>query len=233
MELLKKIDFKPEDTLYLLGDAVDRGKHSIKCLRYIMKSPNVHMLLGNHEDMMLQQSSVKNSGLYLKNDEFTDVWIKYNGGKKTIQELSEYSNTEQLEVYNFLQKLPYFFEIRIKNTNFILVHAGLLIKKGWRKLAAEDVLKKQTKENILWIRDDFFNKEGLPGKVIIFGHTPTMTITKRQNEFDIWHDTKYNDKICIDGGCVFGGVLHAICLDTMEEFHVRKGFVSADAPAGG
>jgi hypothetical protein len=27
----------------------------------------------------------------------------------------------------------------------------------------------------------------------------------------------YNDKICIDGGCVYGGALYALCLDNMKE----------------
>ena len=51
--VLSQIDLKPEDTLYILGDVVDRYPDGIAILQRIMKMPNVKMLLGNHEYMML------------------------------------------------------------------------------------------------------------------------------------------------------------------------------------
>ena len=54
MRMLKKIDFKDEDTLYLLGDAIDRGNDGIKILKTVMKMPNVKMFLGNHELLMME-----------------------------------------------------------------------------------------------------------------------------------------------------------------------------------
>ena len=45
---------KEEDTLYLLGDVIDRGKDGIAILLDVMKRKNVVMLLGNHEYMMKQ-----------------------------------------------------------------------------------------------------------------------------------------------------------------------------------
>ena len=51
--MLETIGFSQEDTLYILGDVVDRGPDGISILRRIMNMPNVYMLLGNHEDMML------------------------------------------------------------------------------------------------------------------------------------------------------------------------------------
>ena len=52
--VLKQINLQPEDTLYILGDVVDRYPDGIRILRRIMKMPNVKMLLGNHEYMMLE-----------------------------------------------------------------------------------------------------------------------------------------------------------------------------------
>ena len=52
--VLKQICLQPEDTLYILGDVVDRYPDGIRILRRIMKMPNVKMLLGNHEFMMLE-----------------------------------------------------------------------------------------------------------------------------------------------------------------------------------
>lgn len=37
IELLDKIDLKDTDTLYILGDVLDRGPHPIKTIRKLMK----------------------------------------------------------------------------------------------------------------------------------------------------------------------------------------------------
>ena len=45
---------QPEDTLYVLGDVIDRYPQGVRILRQIMAMENVKMLLGNHEYMMLR-----------------------------------------------------------------------------------------------------------------------------------------------------------------------------------
>ena len=52
--IMKQINLQPEDTLYVLGDVIDRHPGGIRILRKIMAMPNAKMLLGNHEYMMLQ-----------------------------------------------------------------------------------------------------------------------------------------------------------------------------------
>ena len=52
--IMEQIDLQPEDTLYILGDVIDRYPNGIKLLRRVMAMPNIKMLLGNHEYMMLQ-----------------------------------------------------------------------------------------------------------------------------------------------------------------------------------
>lgn len=51
--IMEQIDLQPEDTLYILGDVIDRYPDGIRILRLLMSMPNVQMLLGNHEYMML------------------------------------------------------------------------------------------------------------------------------------------------------------------------------------
>ena len=51
--VVKQIKLQPEDTLYVLGDVIDRNPDDIKLLRQIMAMPNAKMLLGNHELMMM------------------------------------------------------------------------------------------------------------------------------------------------------------------------------------
>jgi serine/threonine protein phosphatase 1 len=51
IRLLDEIDLKEEDTLFVLGDVIDRGPHPIKLLQKLMTMPNVICLVGNHELM--------------------------------------------------------------------------------------------------------------------------------------------------------------------------------------
>ena len=50
-KMLKQIDLSEKDTLYVLGDIVDRGSGSMKVLQDMMRRANVHGLIGNHELM--------------------------------------------------------------------------------------------------------------------------------------------------------------------------------------
>lgn len=52
--LLSFLPLKDSDTLYILGDVIDRGPDGIKILKYIMNKSNIHLILGNHEVMMLE-----------------------------------------------------------------------------------------------------------------------------------------------------------------------------------
>ena len=47
VELLGKINLKDEDTLYVLGDILDRGPHPIKVMRKLMEMPNAVCLVTN------------------------------------------------------------------------------------------------------------------------------------------------------------------------------------------
>lgn len=46
IQMVEKIRFKSEDTLYVLGDVVDRGEDGIKILLDMMQRSNVIPLLG-------------------------------------------------------------------------------------------------------------------------------------------------------------------------------------------
>ena len=52
--LLELICFSEEDTLYVLGDVIDRGPHGFKILLDMAQRPNVIGLMGNHEAMAIQ-----------------------------------------------------------------------------------------------------------------------------------------------------------------------------------
>ena len=54
MELLEEIELKDTDTLYVLGDVLDRGEHPIKVILKLMEMPNAFCIVGNHEVMALE-----------------------------------------------------------------------------------------------------------------------------------------------------------------------------------
>ena len=51
--LMEQIPLGKDDTLYVLGDVVDRGPDSMKILKYMMANPNIIPIMGNHELMAL------------------------------------------------------------------------------------------------------------------------------------------------------------------------------------
>ena len=52
--IMRQINLQPEDKLYVIGDVIDRHPDGIPILLELMAMPNVVMLLGNHEYMMLE-----------------------------------------------------------------------------------------------------------------------------------------------------------------------------------
>lgn len=52
-KMLEYLNFGPEDYLYIIGDAVDRGPEPIPLFQFIMRQPNMELLMGNHEQGFL------------------------------------------------------------------------------------------------------------------------------------------------------------------------------------
>ena len=102
--VMKQIDLKPPDTLYILGDVIDRYPDGIKILRRIMKMPNIKMLLGNHEHMML---NAVGDCLYAKPERYIDnrpirLWYR-NGGQVTNEYLKHIRKDLREEVFAYLR----------------------------------------------------------------------------------------------------------------------------------
>lgn len=72
---------KEDDTLYIVGDIIDRGNSGIAILQDVMKRPNVELLLGNREWFLIM------SMVY--NDEHTmNVWLSNRNGVAHKREVS-------------------------------------------------------------------------------------------------------------------------------------------------
>ena len=78
--VLAQINLQPDDTLYVLGDVIDRGAHGIAILRKIMAMPNARMLLGNHEFMMLNALGEPYDGKRRNVSDSCELWYGNGGG---------------------------------------------------------------------------------------------------------------------------------------------------------
>lgn len=72
-------------------------------------------------------------------------------------------------------------------------------------------IEDQAESDLLWVRDLFLTQPTSLDKIVVFGHTPTINL---QNDPGIWVQ---QDKIGVDGGCVFGYRLNALEI-TEEEY---------------
>ena len=77
-KMLELIHFSEDDELYIIGDIIDRGPEPIPLLQYIMNQKNIYVIMGNHEDMMI--NAIKSRSY--------DLWF-YNGGEITNKQFKK------------------------------------------------------------------------------------------------------------------------------------------------
>lgn len=162
--VMKQIDLQPEDTLYVLGDVIDRHPAGIRILRRIMAMPNAKMLLGNHEYMMLRAlghpyDDNPDDGRAL------DHWYR-NGGKVTHDHLKRIRKTLRAEIIRYLHSLPLNIDIEVGGKAYKLVHAAP------SELYTPEPRYPTAVHFSVWKRLDA--AAPLPGNdTMIFGHTTT------------------------------------------------------------
>lgn len=211
--MLERIRFSDSDTLYLLGDVVDRGPDGISVLQDVMRRDNVVMLLGNHEDMfrrVIQHRENKPPILERATARRIFVnWTERNGGLVTWEAYLALPTEQQKEIRDYLQRLPLFRDLTANGRRFLLVHAGVGDYPPSKQPEDCDPM------DLIWTRMDY-SKAYYEDRYLVTGHTPTVLI-----------DPDYKGKIFrgnnhieVDCGAVFFGTLGCFCLDTMEEFYV-------------
>ncbi|MCR5221852.1 MAG: serine/threonine protein phosphatase [Lachnospiraceae bacterium] len=217
MELLEKIGLKETDTLYVLGDVLDRGPHPIKTLRKLMEMPNAVCMVGNHELMALEclrflMKEITNMSIDELDEKMLDnlVTWQYNGSKTTIDEFGKLDLQEKQDVIDFIGDLLLYEELTVNGKDYLLVHAGL------GNFSPEKDIEDYSLHDLIWVRADY-DVQYFDDTYVISGHTPTQTIEDNPRPGYIY---RKNNHIAIDCGAHYpGGRLAAICLDTGEEFY--------------
>ena len=215
--IMNQINLQPDDTLYILGDIVDRNPDGIKILRKIMKMPNVKMLLGNHEYMMMKAvGHCKNAAEEKGNTNWKQRRLWYNnGGRITHDRLKRITLEQRAEIFQFLRSLPINFDVEVNGVKYKLVH-GSPVENFSRAYYYGEY--ENEKEFAVWERWNEMHHIPI-GCTLVFGHTPTCHF----QETEPWSIWKSDDAIGIDCGCGYeNGRLGCLRLDDMKEFYSKE-----------
>jgi serine/threonine protein phosphatase 1 len=177
-----------------LGDYIDRGEASADVIARLLQpwpapAPRLINLMGNHEAMMLEALDTGEADAVMH-------WLA-NGGAETLASWGiprrarprDWGRGIPPEHLAFLRSL----QIRYRAGGYLFVHAGL--RPGVP-------LERQSRHDMLWIREPFLSWQGELPLVVVHGHTPEHDVVVRPN------------RIGIDTGAVMGGVLTCVVLES-------------------
>ena len=227
--MIEKIKLRNEDTLFVLGDVIDRGPYGMKILMDMMLRDNVYPILGNHEYMAhtvlpwLMQEITEETVKRIDPDIMQGLaeWMNV-GGSPSIKEFSALPREEQESILDYLSEFALYDTVKAGGKKFVLVHAGLDHFSLDRPLDDYDI------SEVLFHHPDY-ETPYFPDKYLVTGHTPTRLAyaAERGSCLEDLDPSEYRDEIfkknrhiAIDCGSGFGGRLGCICLDTFEEFYV-------------
>lgn len=218
--MLAAIPLKSADTLYVLGDVIDRGGDGCKILLDMMGRPNVIPILGNHEFTAamclpwLLEEVTDQSLNSLRDVQIAALseWID-NGGGPTLRELKRLRQEEREDILEYIQEMDLYAEVEAGGRSFVLTHAGL------GHFAPEKPLEEYELMDFLLARSSL-NTEFYRDKCLIYGHTPTRLLHQQAGEAPADDIIRRGTQIAVDCGCGCGGRLGCLCLDTLEEFYV-------------
>lgn len=154
LRLLESIAPDESDSVYFLGDLIDRGNQSKQLVDFVMRN-RYRSILGNHEHMLLKA---------IGSGDISDYWLQnwlHSGGAETLLSYDNHIPEEHIE---WFRSLPDYLDLG----DIWLVHAGV---------DPYLPLEQQTREQFCWIRDEFHaaTRPYFEDKLIITGHTVTFS----------------------------------------------------------
>ena len=119
-EALSKISLTSDDTLYVLGDMIDRGPDPVGVIKLVRSLPNARVLKGNHEQIMLD-------AIIGQDPLDAETW-DINGGWTTREQLNDMEFEAYEELVRWMAALPLYAVAETKERPYLLVHAGIEMK---------------------------------------------------------------------------------------------------------
>lgn len=201
------IHLTKEDSLYFLGDYIDRGPDGKSVIDYIMslqhQGYNVRYIIGNHEDYCLKAYEQDQRRFIFKGS-VQKEWEKY-GGKTTLKSFEVKRPRDIDKKYiEWLRGGEYFIEL----DKYILVHAGMNFNIP---NPFDDV------RSMMWMREFEVDSRKTGGKKVIHGHVPI-----EYSMIETFIKSTNYDFIALDNGVYYKdskagfGNLMALDLDSLE-----------------
>ncbi len=215
-EILKKINLKDDDILFVVGDIVDGGSKGIEILMDMMMRGNVFPILGEHDLICYEiLSSIEketrtdfSAPLSKALADRSQEWLN-RGGEGTMEGYSKLSDDDKIALLEYMEEFSIFEEVECGGEKFILCH------NLPENFESGDNLDDYSAEEILSGNIDY-NTNYFPGKILISGHDITIEID-RETHGKIFRNENH---IAINCGGYMGGMTAAYCLDTDEEIYV-------------
>ena len=220
LQLLESAGFSDYDTLYVLGDVIDRnGDGGIELLQWIIDRPNMEMILGNHEAMLLEcdflfAGDPEEQLRSMSSSQLQDLmrWDR-NGARPTIRSLAGLRERDPEAcgaILEYLRGLPLYREITVQGSRYLLVHSGLGNFDPAKKLSDYE------RDELIWHRPTA-EERYFPDMRVILGHTPTGYLfgeEGRMYQTDTWID--------IDTGAAGGDSPMLLRLDDLKAFYAAE-----------
>ncbi len=208
--LLDRIAFSDEDTMYILGDMIDKGPQSVRLLRMVFSMPNVVCIAGNHEFDFLKLCRA----------------LLREGDANVPQQLRDFFADGALltrEVIGRLFRLPFWVE----GEKWLGVHAGIPLRPDGTLCAPAEAAREQLVYDRRFKEPDVLPRAG---KCVLFGHTPVRYLTGR-DEIVFYprpgapqgsEDLADYCKVHLDLMTAKSGVAGCVCLDDCRTFYVQE-----------
>lgn len=213
-DLLQKLELQDSDTLYILGDAIDRGPDSVGLLLDIMERPNVELFLGNHELMMLDHYA--GSGI-------PGLWFRAaNGGSVTEAQMAALTGSERHRIREYVRNSLVQAYIEVDGIEYALHHsywipeyAGFTVRYCDLEAEAWDKVFKAVWYSPYRPFERVSTEEYEDRFIHVFGHVPVQLIPEAA-QADGTGDSAVRPPFTdadghiynIDGGCALIGVKH-------------------------
>ena len=223
-----KAFLKPEDMVYFLGDAGDRGPEPWETIKAIYNDPQFIYIKGNHEDMLTKLMKADLDGV----PNFEEYYlVRANGGDSTYKGWLAENEDDRRDWCHRLATLPTWRTYtNVDYMHIWLTHAGFTPDRT----IPNDY-------DLVWSRAHFNTPwpEGHENVIMVHGHTPIPLLIKDINEFVetfmfdtneyIWKEWDggalwycKDHKVCIDCGAAWYDCCVLLDLDTFDE-HIFQG----------
>lgn len=213
--LLKKANFSDEDYCFVLGDVIDRGEHGIELLRWMSLQPNIELILGNHEAMLLSCDflfdTVTEDSLNRLTGERMSLYMRWlrNGAQPTVDALRSLPPEDRADLIDYLRDAPLYETVSCGDRDFLLVHGGL------GNFSEQKKLREYHTDELVWYRPTLTDRY-FSDIMTVFGHTPTLFYGKEHAGRAIFTDTW----IDIDTGAACGKDPMLLRLDDLTAIYM-------------